>query len=282
MSLDDSGLYILNIIKNPKLTYPVFKAIENNELKTIDEIRTTTSLSKEQVNEAVTFLQSMHFIEKINEVYKKNEDIFDKVTSELSFKVNIVNQFAKLSRVDDIWEKQAAFYLKYKYFLTKKEEIIDVRDNVVIENINRWFEAIKYTPRNPRGGIIRVNREKMNNWVKLANYVGLLYELKPTLYVNMIDSYLFYKIMSKYGSISGEKECSISGFFEWLNTSFLPIDDQIMTSTDIPIPYSNVLKNLHLKKMIQLEVYGDYVEYKFENDRLDEGPPSSFNIYRLK
>ena len=63
MSLDDSGLYILNIIKNPQLAYPVFSTIHNNELKTTDDLIDATLLSKVQVNEMISFLQSLHLSE---------------------------------------------------------------------------------------------------------------------------------------------------------------------------------------------------------------------------
>jgi len=279
MSLDDSEAFILNIVKNPQVFFPVYKAIALNELKTRDEIIESTLLSESLVKESLDFLSSLYLIEKKNDVYYITQN---SEPLEINFKLEVINQFAIKKRDDNSWAKQAAFYLIYKYILMDEISVLDVSNRVFIEKLERWFDEIGYNPKSPKGNPIKMNREKLNNWIKLANYLGLVYEIQVNKYIKFIDPDVFYHMIKIYCEDNENNICVIDDFIKWSNEYYLPFDQDVMKSSyEISKPYSDVIKDLCINRLIELDIMGNYPQYKFMDDKSEYNLLNTFNIFRV-
>lgn len=284
MTLSDSEQFFLNIPKNPSILHPVYRCIEKQRVKTEEEISEETALSGSLVHEAVSVLLVLNLIEKRREIYHTTHMQSLQNARQVDLRLKILNRLAEKSRTGshEGWTKQAAFYLIYRFVVQQKIKVLNPSNKRTVEEIKIFFKNEGYDPRSSSGAEIRMNAQKLDNWVKLAAYCGIMLEINDSNYLTFLNPNLFLEVMEVFQEErNGTTPCSVEQFLRWSDDHFLPTYQGIIENPQmIPAPYSDVLATLHQSKQIELLTYGDHPRYRVSGSQMEKLVPTSFNAFR--
>ncbi|MFX0210372.1 MAG: hypothetical protein ACFFDT_30615 [Candidatus Hodarchaeota archaeon] len=287
MTINDSEPFLLNILKNPRFLEPVYYYILQNNPKTIEEITQETVLPpKLMIDEIIPTLTILNLVEKSHDVYRvlRPQILPPRLLNSRKFFVNlsILHRLSKKAKDERGWKKQAVYFLLYRYFVDKRLKIFKSNDGILIEHLNSWFKERGYVPRSARETRILLNPQKFDNWIKLAQYCGIVAKLANGNFLVSIDPYLFFEIMKIFEKTQRiGAPCSFLDFLKWIDTNFLPAYKGLTdTSEIVPNPYSYVVASLVDFGMIKLMIHGDYQRFKIAEPRLSGRLPNTFSAYR--
>ncbi|MFC6720265.1 hypothetical protein [Halobacteriaceae bacterium SHR40] len=246
--------YILNTLQSPALLKPVYESVQNGNV-TREEISENTGLDSNDIQEATGGLRLARLLGKEDGEYYTAEVPWEITDTELEFRIGILHGLAKECQPSD-WGKQAVVLLNYQYFMVKDIQYFNRTDSVVYDTINEWHRSEKdYVPTS-KNGEIDLNKHKMVNWSRIAEYLGLIHQARGAEYTVYPDPELLQTSISLALADRGsDNRVGIEAYLNWLESNLLPIE--LTADGDIPAPFARVLFNLVKQEEIELVEYGD-------------------------
>jgi hypothetical protein len=246
--------YILNTLQSPALLKPVYESVQNGNV-TKDEISESTGLDSDDIQQATGGLRLVRLLGKEDGEYYTAEVPWDITDAELEFRLGMLHGLAKECQPGN-WGKQAVVLLNYQYFILKDIQYFKRTDSVVYDTINEWHRSEKdYIPTS-KNGEIDLNKNKMVNWSRIAEYLGLIHQARGAEYTVYPDPKLVRTSISLALSDSGnDTRVGIEAYLNWLDTNLLPL--KLTTDGDIPPTFARILFNLVKQGEIKLIEYGD-------------------------
>lgn len=259
----DQG-YILNTIQNPRSLKPVYDSVARGNT-TEEEIVDDTGLSAAAVGEGAKGLQRLGLLDSVADEYTVREYTWSTGAEALDFQLTALEHLAGALTPPD-WGKQAVFHLNYAYLI--KEDLQQINDNeeTVRKQMDRWErDTLEYYP-TYRGDRIDLNPNKMENWGRLATYLGLLHQYdthKFTVYPT--PSIIYHSIKQAHDvagrTVDGNDIVEVPAYLDWLSNNLLYIPDE---TGGVPAILSRALHQLLTEEQIRLAEIGDQGAVDFD------------------
>lgn len=261
--MTDDG-YVINTIQNPQVLKPVYDSIDR-ENTTDDAIIEDTALGSSAVDEGVKGLQRLGLLDTKDEEYEVREYTWSTGRDMLDFQLTALENLAGSLTPPD-WGKQAVFLLNYAYLIKEDDQRFMDDDSSLRRQMDQWErDTLDYYPmyRNSR---IDLNKNKMENWGRLALYLGLLHKYDSREYIvspttAIIHQSIVRACTEEGRTVNGEPTIELPAYLDWLRSNLLYIPEEI---TRVPAVMSRALYTLLQQKRIKLAELGDQGAVDFE------------------
>lgn len=256
MTDPDQG-YLLNTIQNPRSLKPVYESV-NRGNTTDDEIVDDTGLSAAAVDEGAKGLQRLGLLDSKDEEYTVRDYTWSTGDETLDFQLTALEHLASSLTPPD-WGKQAVFHLNYAYLIKEDYQRINDNDEAVRKQMDRWErDTLEYYP-TYRGDRIDLNPNKMENWGRLATYLGLLHQYDTHEFTVYPDPSLIYHSIKRAHDAAGRTVDSndvieVPTYLDWLSNNLLYLPDG---TGGVPAILSRSLYQLMKEERIRLAEIGD-------------------------
>lgn len=263
MTDPDQG-YLLNTIQNPRSLKPVYESV-NRGNTTDDEIVDDTGLSAAAVDEGTKGLQRLGLLDSKDEEYTVRDYTWSTGDETLDFQLTALEHLASSLTPPD-WGKQAVFHLNYAYLIKEDYQRINDNDEAVRKQMDRWErDTLEYYP-TYRGDRIDLNPNKMENWGRLATYLGLLHQYETHEFTVYPDPSLIYHSIKRAHdaagrTVDGNPVIEVTTYLDWLSTNLLYLPDD---TGGVPAILSRSLYQLMNEERIRLAEIGDQGAVAFD------------------
>jgi hypothetical protein len=261
--MTDNG-YVINTIQNPQSLKPIYDSIERGN--TTDEaIQEDTALSSSAVDEGMKGLQRLALLDSKDEEYKIREYTWSTGQDMLDFQLTALENLAESLTPPD-WGKHAVFLLNYAYLIKEDSQRFKDNDASLRRQMDQWEQdTLDYYPmyRNDR---IDLNKNKMENWGRLAMYLGLLHKYDSREYIVSPAPAIIYQSIKRACAEEGrtvneEPTIELPAYLDWLRTNLLYLPNDI---NKVPTVFSRALYTLLQQERIKLVELGDQGAVDFE------------------
>jgi len=263
MTDPDQG-YLLNAIQNPRSLKPVYESV--NRGNTIDgEIVDDTGLSAAAVDEGAKGLQRLGLLDSKDEEYTVRDYTWSTGDETLDFQLTALEHLASSLTPPD-WGKQAVLHLNYAYLIKEDHQRINDNDEAVRKQMDRWErDTLEYYP-TYRGDRIDLNPNKMENWGRLATYLGLLHQYETHEFTVYPDPSLIYHSIKRAHdaagrTVDGNPVIEVPTYLDWLSKNLLYLPDD---TDGVPAILSRSLYQLMNEEQISLAEIGDQGAVAFD------------------
>lgn len=259
----DQG-YLLNTIQNPRSLKPVYESV-NRGNTTDDEIVDDTGLSDAAVDEGAKGLQRLGLLDSKDEEYTVRDYTWSTDDETLDFQLTALEHLAS-SLTPPEWGKQAVFHLNYAYLIKEDYQRINDNDEAVRKQMDRWErDTLEYYP-TYRGDRIDLNPNKMENWGRLATYLGLLHQYETHEFTVYPDPSLIYHSIERAHdaagrTVDGNPVIEVPSYLDWLSNNLLYLPDD---TGGVPAIVSRSLYQLMNEERIRLAEIGDQGAVAFD------------------
>lgn len=263
MTDSDQG-YLLNTIQNPRSLKPVYESV-NRGNSTDDEIVDDTGLSAAAVDEGAKGLQRLGLLDSKDEEYTVREYTWSTGDETLDFQLTALEHLASSLTPPD-WGKQAVFHLNYAYLTKEDYQRINDNDEAVRKQMDRWErDTLEYYP-TYRGDRIDLNPNKMENWGRLATYLGLLHQYETHEFTVYPDPSLIYHSIKRAHdaagrTVDGNAAIEVPTYLDWLSNNLLYLPDD---TGSVPAILSRSLYQLMNEERVRLAEIGDQGAVTFD------------------
>jgi hypothetical protein len=263
MTDPDQG-YLLNTIQNPRSLKPVYESV-NRGNTTDDEIVDDTGLSAAAVDEGAKGLQRLGLLDSKDEEYTVRDYTWSTDDETLDFQLTALEHLAS-SLTPPEWGKQAVFHLNYAYLIKEDYQRINDNDEAVRKQMDRWErDTLEYYP-TYRGDRIDLNPNKMENWGRLATYLGLLHQYETHEFTVYPDPALIYHSIKRAHdaagrTVDGNPVIEVPTYLDWLSNNLLYLPDE---TGGVPAILSRSLYQLMHDEQIRLAEIGDQGAVAFD------------------
>jgi hypothetical protein len=263
MTDPDQG-YLLNTIQNPRSLKPVYESV-NRGNTTGDEIVDDTGLGAAAVDEGAKGLQRLGLLDSKDEEYTVRDYTWSTGDETLDFQLTALEHIASSLTPPD-WGKQAVFHLNYAYLIKEDYQRINDNDEAVRKQMDRWErDTLEYYP-TYRGDRIDLNPNKMENWGRLATYLGLLHQYETHEFTVYPDPSLIYHSIKRAHdaagrTVDGSPVIEVPTYLDWLSNNLLYLPDD---TGGVPAIVSRSLYQLMNEERIRLAEIGDQGAVAFD------------------
>jgi len=259
----DQG-YLLNTIQNPRSLKPVYESV-NRGNTTDDEIVNDTGLSAAAVDEGAKGLQRLGLLDSKDEEYTVRDYTWSTGDEILDFQLTSLEHLASSLTPPD-WGKQAVFHLNYGYLIKEDYQRVNDNDEAIRKQMDRWErDTLEYYP-TYRGDRIDLNPNKMENWGRLATYLGLLHQYETHEFTVYPDPSLIYHSIKRAHdaagrTVDGNPVIEVPTYLHWLSNNLLYLPDD---TGSVPAILSRSLYQLMNEERIRLAEIGDQGAVAFD------------------
>lgn len=261
--MTDQG-YIINTIQNPRSLKPVYGSIDRGN--TTDEaIIDDTSLGAGAVDEGVKGLQRLGLLDSKGDEYDVRTYTWSTGSESLDFQLTALEHLAGALTPPD-WGKQAVFFLNYTYLIKEDLQRFDDNDETLRRQMDQWErDTLDYYPMY-RGDRIDLNENKIENWGRLAAYLGLLHPYDTHYYTVYPDPDIIYHSIKcaqadTGRTVDGDPAIELPTYLDWLRTNLLYISDD---TAGVPAILGRTLYLLMDQERIRLVELGDRGAVEFD------------------
>lgn len=261
--MTDDG-YVINTIQNPQSLKPVYDSIDRGNL-TDEAIQEDTALGSSAVDEGVKGLQRLGLLDSTDGEYEVEEYTWSTGQETLDFQLTALSNLADSLTPPD-WGKQAVFLLNYGYLIKEDSQRFKDDDASLRRQMDQWErDTLDYNPmyRNDR---IDLNKNKMENWGRLALYLGLLHKYDSREYIAAPNPAIIHHSIKRASSergrsVDGEQTIELPSYLDWLRSNLLYLPEDI---TSVPAVLSRTLYTLLQHEQIRLAELGDQGAVDFD------------------
>jgi hypothetical protein len=271
----DSEPFILNVVRNPLVLYPIFRTIANQKITSTDELAKTLLLSTELVEEGMSMLQILGLVHKQEYQYKVTEEI-SITDNDSDFQACCLHRIARKCITTNGYGKQAAIMLIHTYLVSRNIGVFDPQETALPQKLDDWFAEQSYSPKGADGEKIRMNSQKLLNWAKLTSYLGILTPLSKK-YLVFLRKKMFERMVDEFFKETKRNTASLQDFVNWSSRNFVLIH---VEGSSIPVLYSRLLCQLHLESKIELHVRGDWPLLKLQEIPPGRGLQERYNAIK--
>jgi hypothetical protein len=261
--MTDDG-YVINTIQNPQSLKPVYDAIDRGNT-TDAAIQEETALGSSAVDEGVKGLQRLGLLDSKDEEYDVQGYTWSTGQDILDFQLTALENLAGSLTPPD-WGKQAVFLLNYAYLIKEDNQRFKDNDASLRRQMDQWErDTLDYYPmyRNDR---IDLNKNKMENWGRLALYLGLLHKYDSREYIVSPTPAIIYQSIKRACDEEGRRvdeapTIELPAYLEWLRTNLIYLPEDV---NGVPAVLSRALYTLLQQDRIKLAELGDQGAVDFE------------------
>jgi len=261
--MTDDG-YVINTIQNPQSLKPVYDSIDRGNA-TDEAIEEDTRLGSSAVDEGVKGLQRLGLLDSTDGEYDVEEYTWSTGRDTLDFQLTALSNLADSLTPPD-WGKQAVFLLNYGYLIKEDRQRFKNDHASLRRQMDQWErDTLDYYPmyRNDR---MDLNKNKMENWGRLALYLGLFHKYESREYIAAPDPAIIHhsikRACSEQGrSVDGEQTIELPSYLDWLRSNLLYLPEDL---TSVPAVLSRSLYTLLQQEQIRLAELGDQGAVDFD------------------
>ena len=254
--------YILNAVQTATPLPVVYKSLRRGN-ETPSEIQEDTQLSENQVSDALSGLTLLRLVNQVDTY----EAVSLPVTTgdpQLDFRLSVLHNVAREAQpAASEWGKQSALLVNFEYLVEENIQFFNRTDNAVADEMDAYQRAVDYHPVDGQGDRNDMNQDKLTNWTRTANLLGLVRQAEGTDFTTYPDPKLFYATMhlategleDPAPRSSQHPRIEIVDYFEWMRENFLRIG--LTDEGNVPEVLARVLEYLSDQEEIRLVEVGD-------------------------
>lgn len=261
--------YILNSVSQGPPLWVVWNAIEAGQ-STKSELQEGTGLTDNQVGTSLRGLTYLRLVERVDE-YQTVDLPFTGHPKRIEFTLAALNNIASESSVptsigdapEDTsdWSKQAVLPLTFEYFVAKNIQYFDRKKNQSLANqIDEWHLDVNFEPRDSDGDRNEFNPNKLDNWARIIEFLGLVRPAQETYYTVYLDPDLLHAILEEAAASVGTTNdlhpvVDIRTCFEWISENFFRVS--LTADNEVPAIIANSLVELSTRNKLRMIEYSD-------------------------
>lgn len=262
--------YILNAIQTATPLPVVYRSVERGN-GTEDAIQEDTQLSEDQITDALSGLQLFRLIEKVGE-YQAVEPSISHDSNLKEFQLSALHNIAQEAKpASDDWGKQSAVLVNFEYLVDSNTQFFDRGDSAVADNMDTFQRQLNYNPEDRKGDRNDMNDNKLTNWARTAQLLGLVRKAQGTNFTTFPNPSLIHELMylateeldDPSPADSEYPRIKIRDYFDWMTGNFLRIS--LTDDGEIPEIIGRVFEYLSRENAIRLVEAGDDPALGLEN-----------------
>ena len=299
--------YFLNTVIESQipLVFVIYDYLMNNTVKSTEDLSNRLDLDeKKEIKKMTSFLRSLDLyredenkihiedygiqipiadkaipiIYNFDSLLPSQNEFFKSFIEEIKFKILLLSKFS-ITKENDVWNKQAFFYLFYLSQVTQNKLGIQKHspeDRLFFKSVDEYLlKNDAYIPFTDKKKIIEFNSNKFNILFGLYEYLGLVKaDYNKKNYTFNIDKNLLELLIVLIFNKKKTEELDFETFFNFLAT-YIPYNKSTL-KVPFSLAYSFYL--LKIENKIDLSYKADYKIYDFKlNDILDSKQLKDFN-----
>lgn len=262
--------YVLNAVQTATPLPVVYRSVERGN-GTEDAIQEDMHLSENQVSNALDGLQLFRMIQKVGEYEAVGASVTN-ASDMREFQLSALHNVAQEARpAEEKWGKQSAVLVNFEYLVASNTQFFDRQDKAVAEEMDTYQRDLNYNPEDRNGDRNDMNQNKLTNWARIAELLGLVRQAQGTNFTTFPDPSLIHDTMhlatdeldDPSPADSEYQRIKIREYFDWMRENFLRIN--LTDDDDIPEVLGRVFEYLSRKNAIRLVEAGDDPAVSLEN-----------------
>lgn len=255
--------YILNAVQTATPLPIVYRSIQDRN-GTVDEIEEDTRLSENQITDALTGLQLVRLVEKVDTYQAVDLPLGEDLDDTKAFQLSVLHNLAQEARpASKEWGKQSAMLVNFEYLIESNTQFFNRTDQAVADDMDAFQRELGYHPDDRQGDRNDMNTDKLTNWTRTADLLGLVRQVQGTDYVTAPDPWLVHSTLhlatdELSDPAPGESEyprIEIREYFDWMRDNFLRIG--LTDDGDIPEVLARTFEFLSRSNAVRLVEAGD-------------------------
>ena len=223
--------YILNAVQTATPLPIVYRSVERGN-GTAAEIEADTRLSENQISNALSGLRLVRLIEKVDRYRTVDVTVSDRFDDRRQFQLSVLHNLALEARpASDEWGKQSAIIVNFEHLVDSNTQLFNRTDQAVADDMDTFQRELNYHPDDGQGDRNDMNTDKLTNWTRTADLLGLVRQVQGTDYATAPDPWLLYATMrlateelNDPSPDDSEHPCiEIQDYFRWMRENFLRI-----------------------------------------------------------
>lgn len=264
--------YILNTVQTPDPLETVYRSIRRGNT-TKEEIKDDTDLPENLFSQGLSGLQEIGLIGRREPDYYTVDLPWQTGDDNLDFRMGVLHELATDANPDD-WGKQSVVLLNYQYLLQENIQTFESNAESIYRGMNSFGRDRGYEPHS-RQGVIEMNENKMTNWTRIAEFLGLVYKANGRRHTTHPDEELVYQSVVFATADEGKDRITIQSYVDWLNENLLLVD--LTDDGEVPGPIARVLFDLVADDRIRVVESGDAGAIGLQNVPTRHGIDSEAN-----
>jgi hypothetical protein len=254
--------YIINAVQTATPLAVVYRSLQRGH-QTAATIREDTQLSENQVSNALTGLQLLRLVEQVDN-YQPVALSVETGDWGLDFRLSVLHNVAREARpAADEWGKQSALLVNFEYLVEDNVQFFHREDSAVADQMDAHQRELGYNPDDRQGDRNDMNPNKLTNWTRIANMLGLVRQAEGKQFTTYPNPRLLYATMRlatedlddpSPGS-STHTRIEIRDYFEWMRENFLRI--RLTDDGNVPEVLARLFEYLSDREEIRLVEAGD-------------------------
>lgn len=255
--------YILNAVQTATPLPVVYQSLGRGN-HTAETIADDTQLSENQISDALSGLQLLRLIEKKEDGYQAVGLPIKRESWNLGFRLSVLHNVAREAQpANSEWGKQSALLVNFEYLIERNIQFFNRQDEAVAENMDAYQKEVDYHPKDGNGDRNDMNPDKLTNWTRTANLLGLVRQAQGTDFTTYLDPQLLHATMELAAAElddpapqdSTHPRIEIRDYFEWMRHNFLRI--HLTDENNVPEVLARIFEYLSEQELIRLVEAGD-------------------------
>jgi hypothetical protein len=255
--------YILNAVQTATPLSVVYRSVQRGN-GTVAEIEDDTCLSEKQISDALSGLRLVRLVEKVDRYCAVDLPVSDRFDDRREFQLSILHNLAlEACPASDDWGKQSAIIVNFEHLIESNTQFFNRTDQAVADDMDTFQRELNYHPDDGQGDRNDMNSDKLTNWTRTADLLGLVRQVQGTDYATAPDPWLLHSTMrlateelSDPSPDNSEHPCiEIQEYFEWMRENFLRIS--LTDDGEVPEVLARSFEFLSRSDAIRLVEAGD-------------------------
>jgi len=223
--------YILNAVQTATPLPVVYRSVQSGN-GTIEEIEEDTCLSENQISNALSGLLLVRLVEKIDRYRAIDLPVEDRIDQKRAFQLSVLHNLSHEARpASNDWGKQSALLVNFEYLVESNTQFFNREDQAVADDMDTFQRELDYHPEDRQGDRNDMNPNKLTNWTRTADLLGLVRQVQGKDYATAPDPWLLYSTMrlatnelsDPAPGNSDYPRIEIREYFEWMRENYLRI-----------------------------------------------------------
>lgn len=255
--------YILNAVQTATPLPIVYRSVERGN-GTAGEIEDDTRLSENQVTNALSGLRLVRLIEKVDRYRTVDTTVSDRFDDRRQFQLSVLHNLTlEAQPASNEWGKQSAIIVNFEHLVESNTQLFNRTDQAVADDMDTFQRELNYHPDDGQGDRNDMNADKLTNWTRTADLLGLVRQVQGTDYATAPDPWLLHTTMrlateelSDPSPDDSEHPCiEIQDYFRWMQENFLRIS--LTDDGKVPEILARTFEYLSRSDAIRLVEAGD-------------------------
>lgn len=255
--------YILNTVQTATPIPVVYRSVQRGN-GTAAEIEEDTRLSENQISDALSGLRLMRLVEKIDRYRAVDLPVGNGFDDRRAFQLSVLHNLSKEARPASAeWGKQSAIIVNFEHLVESNTQFFNRNDSAVADDMDAFQRELNYHPDDEQGDRNDMNPDKLTNWTRTADLLGLVRQVQGTDYATAPDPWLLHSTMrlateELSDPAPGDNDhprIEVREYFEWMREKFLRVS--LTDDGEVPEIVARAFEYLSRSDAIRLVEAGD-------------------------